>query len=123
MISIPGSINPIYGFEAVVCLAIGLFWMIGGYSLLSSKHQLVWTTVLCGTGIIVAVYGLGQTLGLDTRGPFYISPNSFLGHRNYAAQYLILVIPFAFFLIRNTVNYFMRTIGGTALFLCSLHLL
>ena len=93
--AIPGSVNPWRGAEVVLGLAGGLMWFAGGCVLLKAQRQrIAWARILSVSALVASAYGIGQTMGLDLRGALYVIPSSFLGHRNYAAQFLIIAIPF-----------------------------
>jgi O-antigen ligase len=55
--------------------------------------------------VIVSIYGLLQLAGIDPmRWTFKSTPISTLGRRNFAAEYLVMIIPYLYFLIHAKIG-------------------
>ena len=124
-VSIFHSINPYYGFLTVGALIIALFWYFSGYLFLQETPQKIrFGMALSLSGVIVSIVGLLQQYGIRVFGDSQVlDPSSLLGHRNYAAQFLIILLPISVFLIRSGANIRQKLLGILSLVLGSMHLI
>ena len=113
---------------------ISLLWQVFAYVLVyfivihhvREENIETWVFVISLVGIIVSGYGILQYFGFEPllKG-YYYTPNipfSTLGHRNPAAQYLILLIPLSgifFFLARSQIR---RLVFGVSTIFMLYHL-
>lgn len=118
------SLNPGTALIVCGCLLVALvFYMAGASEFSSFQKQHSWVTGLCISGFIVSLYGILQVNGIDPLGFGYYDPISTFGHRNFAAQFLIILIPMAVWLARMGNNSRIKLLGAITALLAMLHLL
>ncbi len=115
------------GYAVSVPGGASLIWQIFSYVIvyfivinhLREERMERWVLLMSFTGMTVSGYGFLQFYGIEPllKGYSYTPhiPFSTLGHRNQAAQYLLLLIPLAFsyaFLSNSWVRRFIFSIGG-----------
>ena len=90
-LSVPGGVNLLWQIFAYI-----MVYFIVIHHIREEKIE-AWVFTICLVGIIVSGYGILQYFGFEPllKGYYYTPyiPFSTLGHRNPAAQYLILLIP------------------------------
>ncbi|HSB06964.1 MAG TPA: hypothetical protein VLK23_17445, partial [Thermodesulfobacteriota bacterium] len=100
--SVPGGMSLLWQVFAYVIL---YFIVINQFR---EEEMEFWVLVMSLVGFLVSSYGILQSLGVEPllKGFHYIPniPFSTLGHRNQAAQYIVLLIPLsgAFFLLTSS---------------------
>jgi Flp pilus assembly protein TadD/O-antigen ligase len=113
---------------------ISLFWQILAYVMLyfivinnfREEEMETWALVMSLVGFLHSGYGILQSFGVDPllKGYQYVPhvPFSTLGHRNQAAQYLILLFPLsgAFFFL--TSSWWRRVVFGVTTVMMVYHL-
>lgn len=99
-LSIINAVNPYEGACHLLDLLIGisLFWVITNYLNRGSILSLFKWIVI--TGAVVSLIGIIQTWGFDIPTLLQIAaPSSTFGNKNHAAQYILFVLPAAFYLL------------------------
>ena len=96
-----------------------LFYFLFLLFVSSDKDILKILRLVVYVSAFVALYGILQNFGIDfVRWEIRNSALSTLGRRNFAGEYLVMVIPYAFFLIRNSTTGRERTLfSGISLLL------
>lgn len=103
---------------------VSLLWQVLSYGLIyfivihhfRKEEMERWALLMSLTGILVSGYGILQFFGIEPllKGYPYIPhiPFSTLGHRNQAAQYLMLLIPLALAYMLLTTSWIRRVLFG-----------
>ncbi len=106
--SVPGGISLLW---QVFCYGVIYFIVINH---IREERIERWVLLMSFTGLVVSVYGILQFFGIEPllKGYSYIPyiPFSTLGHRNQAAQYLLLLIPLAMAFALVTPSWVQRII-------------
>ncbi|HPQ39310.1 MAG TPA: tetratricopeptide repeat protein [bacterium] len=124
MVSLPWSINPWTALAATgILLAAGIWYVAGACLLARDRAMIRWTVSVVSAGLIVSVYGGMQLLGWDFRGSGFFDPVSTLGHRNFVAQFLIIVIPMACWLGVQAPKRWIQGLGCITVLTSTGHLL
>ena len=119
-LSVPGGVSLLWQIFAYI-----MVYFIVIHHIREEKIE-TWVFIISLVGIIISGYGILQYFGFEPllKGYYYTPyiPFSTLGHRNQAAQYLILLIPFSSvfsFLSRSRVR---RLVFGISTILMIYHL-
>jgi O-antigen ligase/Flp pilus assembly protein TadD len=109
-VSLPGGISLLW---QVLCYGVIYFIVINH---VQEEKMERWALLMSLAGVVVSGYGILQFFGIEPllKGYPYIPhiPFSTLGHRNQAAQYLMLLIPLAGVFTLLTASWIRRVIFG-----------
>lgn len=109
-VSLPGGVSLLW---QVLCYGVIYFIVINH---VREEKMERWALLMSLTGVLVSGYGILQFFGIEPllKGYPYIPhiPFSTLGHRNQAAQYLMLLIPLALAYMLLTTSWIRRVLFG-----------
>lgn len=119
------GVNTFSAFYVILLLILFIVFYASFENLLSENPEYDFLLEsVCAVTIAVSSYGLLQLIGLDIfNWEFRHSPLSTLGRRNFAAEYIVMVIPYLYYLIYTTRNIRRRKFWLAILTVIMLHLL
>ncbi len=125
LVSIHRSTNVYESINAVVILLLFITFYLTMENLLTRKTVRIETFLnyILLVSAIVSIYGILQITGWDfLHWELKHSPLSTLGRRNFAAEYLVMIIPYLYYLIYSTKQRSKRILAILLLFLFITHL-
>lgn len=118
-------VNIFIGLHTILLLILFIIFYITFENLVvkNPEYDFLLKTI-CIVTIVVSTYGLMQITGLDFfKWEIKQSPLSTLGRRNFSAEYIVMVIPYLYYLCTVTKNNYRRKFWIAVLVLVILHLI